>query len=84
MIEDVCWQSLVPRDNVGAGVQHLLCKRGSVDAGLLEVLEHSPRAPAAHEASLERVDSSPNEGDATAIAQSSQKLYLFLVTVFSN
>ena len=66
----------MPRNNVGARVQHTLCKLGGVDAGLLEVLEHGPGAPAAHEASLEWVDSSPDEGDAAAIAQSSHG-YIF-------
>ena len=52
------------------GVKHALSMRGGVQAGSLEVLNHSPGAPAANHLSDEWVNAGPDEGHTATVAKS--------------
>ena len=59
----------MPGNDIGAGIQHALGEAFGVEAFGLEVLEHCPGAPPAHELGLHGIDSGPNEGHTAAVAE---------------
>jgi len=62
---------LVARDDVRASIQHSLGKTSRVQALGLEVLNHGPGSPAAHETGVERVNAGANQCNATTVAKGS-------------
>ena len=59
----------MPGNDIGAGIQHALGEAFGVEAFGLEVLEHCPGAPPAHELGLHGIDPGPNEGHTATVAE---------------
>ena len=70
MGECVRWEELVSGDDVGARLQHSLGKACGVQALSLEVLDHGPGAPTAHEAGMQWINARADEGYAAPVAES--------------
>ena len=69
--QDILGELLVGRDDKVTPRKHPGCKTRGVNAGGMEILEHGPRLPAAHEAGVQWVNPGPDEGHAASIAEGS-------------
>ena len=71
--EYVGGQRLMGRNVVCACIQHALGKAFGFEAGGLEVLDHGPGAPAAHESGMKGIHAGANKGHAATIAKGASR-----------